>query len=391
MIAHGIEAPPARVARGKPPAGRVLVSFASATGWLSVSVQDDGAGLDMAAIAERARALHLLATDLDLDASAAEQLILAHRVLDARARESDQRSRRGSGCGQSDRTFDARRVTGSIAAGQGVSVQIDLPLEMMLRPLFVVRARHHVLALSTRGVRSIEADVENIQWQEGSGRYRRGERIIEVRTLESVLGLPERVLLGAQDRAPMLMRVEVPGGRECAILVPEPGPARPALVREMAPYMPRLPGIDGAAVLGDGSIAAVLDLPELFSTAAAAPAVVPLAEAPAAPVHLSGGRRLGQRTSCHQPVSRRSWLCNRSRRQRGRQALEQLRSRRPDLLIVDLEMPEMDGLELTRAVRELPGAQSLPIIMITSRASARCAAVRSRPVPITSWPNLQRG
>ncbi|MEZ5652314.1 MAG: response regulator [Burkholderiaceae bacterium] len=373
-VVHGIEPAATRVARGKPPAGRVLVSFASVTGWLSVTVQDDGAGLDLVAIAERARALHLLADDLAIDAGAAEQLILAPG-FSTRAK-ADQLSGRGVGLDVVNQAVRSMRGSLQVRSrpGQGLNVQIDLPLEMMLRPLFVVRCRHHVLALSTRGVRALQADVEAVQWRDGVGRYDAGGRAIEVRSLESVLGLPAHALATDEARAPMLLRIEVPGGRECALVVPDPGPARPALVRELSAYMPRLPGIDGAAVLGDGAIAPVLDLPELISTAADTPTALPLPE-PAAPLPLClvVDDSVSVRRATTQFLADLGFDTDAA--DNGRHALERLRQRRPDLLVVDLEMPEMDGLALTRAVRELPGAQRLPIIMITSRASSRVRAL----------------
>lgn len=370
-IAHGIEPAGTRIARGKPPQGRILIHFASATGWLSVSVEDDGAGLDVPAIAERARALGLLGEGLSLDGRAAEQLVLAPGF--STTGQATQISGRGMGLDVVHQAVRALRGNLQVRSrpGRGLTIQIELPLEMMLRPLFVLRSASHVVALSTRGVRAIEPDVESVQWDGGRGRYPSGGRTIEVLTLESALGLPDGLLRPGADAVPMLLRVEVPGGRECGLVVGDPGPARPALVRELPAYMPRLPGIDGAAILGDGAIAPVLDLPELISTAAAVvPDARPMPE-PAAPVPvcLVVDDSVSVRRATAQFLTDLGFETETA--DNGRHALERLRGRRPDLLIVDLEMPEMDGMALTRAVRSTPGLEHLPVIMITSRASSR--------------------
>ncbi len=374
-VAHGIEPPAARVSAGKPPQGRVLVGFASAGGWLSVTVQDDGAGIDLAAVERRARALGLLAEDLPLDRAAAEQLVLAPG-FSTRARAS-QISGRGIGLDVVNQAVRALRGSLQVRSRRnaGMSVQIDIPLELMLRQVFVLRSRSHVLALSTRGVRAIQADVEAVEWGSEGGRYAAGDRVLDALSLETVLGLPDGLLREGQARPPMLMRIEVPGGRECMLVVPDPGPARPAMIRELAAYMPRLPGIDGAAVLGDGAIAPVIDLPEAVSTTNAAAVDARALPQPAGtlPVCMVVDDSVSVRQATTRFLADLGFATESA--ENGAQALERLHRQRPDLLVLDLEMPGMDGLELTRAVRAMPGMQGLPIIMITSRASSRVRAL----------------
>ncbi|MEZ5741352.1 MAG: ATP-binding protein [Burkholderiaceae bacterium] len=152
-VGHGIEDREERLAAGKPLDGRLVVAFAAVPGGLSVRVEDDGRGLDLAGVARRARALGLLAQDLDIDFQAAAQLVLAPG-FSTRERAS-QLSGRGMGLDVVNQVV--RGLRGSISLtgtpGQGLAVCIDLPREMSLRNLFIVAAPTHVLALSTRGSR----------------------------------------------------------------------------------------------------------------------------------------------------------------------------------------------------------------------------------------------
>ncbi|MEZ5741353.1 MAG: response regulator [Burkholderiaceae bacterium] len=203
---------------------------------------------------------------------------------------------------------------------------------------------------------------------------RLGQRWLDVHTLEETLCLPPALFAAGVSDEPhqqVLFIIQTPGGGPAAVRVPDPGPARQGLVREWAGYMPRVPGIDGAAILGDGSLAPVLDLPELVSTMNGQPADLrlPAQAAEPLPLCLVVDDSISVRKATVQFLADLGFATDTAGD--GAEALRRVARRRPDLVLVDLEMPVMDGLEMTRALRQLPDCADIPVIMIKSRSSAR--------------------
>ncbi|MBK8183416.1 MAG: response regulator [Candidatus Competibacteraceae bacterium] len=153
--------------------------------------------------------------------------------------------------------------------------------------------------------------------------------------------------------------------------------SRDLVVKPLGRYFPKLPGIVGATILGDGSVVPVLDLPEMLSTSLSdfsAPAQRKVK--PVAATTYAGQRMalvvddsLSARRALAQAVEDAGFEVRTARD--GLEAVAMIEARRPDLLLVDLEMPRMNGLELTAHVRGREATRGLPVIMVTSRSTAK--------------------
>ena len=373
-VDHGIEMPADRLQAGKPAAGRIDVSVAREAASVTVEVCDDGAGLDLEAIAGRARELGLVGPGDAVDARTAAQLILAPGF--STRRSATQLSGRGIGLDVVAQAVRALRGSITVVAepGHGSRFELILPLQMTTLSVFVLRSPSHVLAVSVRGVERIVSMSDAVVHAPDGPLLRQGEQWIPLVRLDEALGLPPGMLAAEgceEGEGEVAMLVREPGGTMTALVVPEPGQTRQVVVRPLPDWLPMAPGIDGVAILGDGAVATVLDLPEVVATSADArpDPRAHLHRVEHLPVCLVVDDSVSVRRTMEQFV--RDLGLEADSAADGIEALARVQRRIPDLAIVDLEMPRMNGIELTRALRADERCADLPIIMITSRHTER--------------------
>lgn len=372
-IDHGIESPAQRRALGKAPAGRIALAFAYDGSDLVIECSDDGRGLDPRAVRDRAVALGLLDGDARCDDAMLARLVLAPG-FSTRARAT-QISGRGVGLDVVHQAVREKRGTLDIAStpGRGMRVRLRVPLHLAALPVIVVRSRTHVLALAVREIEQVLAAEHVVVEADGTRRIHGAGGPIPVVRLEDALALPEDAFApapGVPAQAPVVLQVRRPGGERVALLVAEPGQTRNVIVRPLAPFLPPIPGIEGATVLGDGAVAPVLDLPRLLDSregGRAAPALD--AGRRALPVCLVVDDSVSVRRAMEDFVRDLGFQADSAGD--GVEAIERVARRVPALALVDLEMPRMNGVELVRALRERPATREVPVIMITSRSSAK--------------------
>jgi chemosensory pili system protein ChpA (sensor histidine kinase/response regulator) len=148
------------------------------------------------------------------------------------------------------------------------------------------------------------------------------------------------------------------------------------VIKEFSRYVPRRPGIVGATILGDGKVTPVLDLPELMSVAhrpvgQTVAEVLPEAELETSqlPIALVADDSLSARKALVQVMQDAGYQVREARD--GMEAVQMADAKRPDIVLADMEMPRMNGIELTAHLRARPDTMELPVIMITSRSTAK--------------------
>jgi chemosensory pili system protein ChpA (sensor histidine kinase/response regulator) len=388
-VDHAIEPPELRRSLGKSPVGAIRLSVRRDGALLTVVCEDDGSGLDSKAIRDRAIAQGLLDPAAPADEAALQALILMPG-FSTRDRVS-QLSGRGFGHDVVSQTVRAMRGTIAIASepGRGTRFTLAVPLGLASLPVMLVRSATHALALSVRGIDRIVPAPAAEPGGGATGPAGR-PRVPAIHadgsdwtplTLEALLGLPDDALeptdvAGAAPAARSALLLRAVDGARTALLVPEPEAPRSVVVRPMPAHVPRVPGIDGVAVLGDGAVAPVLDLGALLAARAdgslgaraAAPARRPAA-ARTAPLCLVVDDSVSVRRTTEIFVRDLGFEVDGA--SDGVEALERVRRRVPDLMLVDMEMPRMNGLELVRALRADPRTANVAVIMITSRYSDR--------------------
>jgi chemosensory pili system protein ChpA (sensor histidine kinase/response regulator) len=376
-IVHGIESRDARRASGKSEIGELLVEIRQEGNEIVLTFSDDGAGLDRARIRAKGRELGLIG-EVDLDDTQVTELIF-HPGFST-AREITELAGRGVGMEvvRAEATELAGRVTVDSEAGKGTRFTINLPLTLAVTQVVLVAVASRVYALPS----VLVEQVQQLRQQPLAEAYRAGHL--------DVGGAPVRIaflgtLLGIDDCAPVAQRTSPvlilrSAGERIAIHVDEVVGNQEVVVKNLGPQLARMAGIAGATVLGSGEIVLILN-PVPLALAARADAAKEIvlatpaeesaaqAELKTLPTVMVVDDSLTVRRVTQRLLSREGYQVVLAKD--GVDALEQLQEFPPDVMLVDIEMPRMDGFDLTRNVRNDERYKSIPIIMITSRTAEK--------------------
>ena len=387
-LAHGIESEAARAQSGKNPIGEIRLGLRHAGNEVVFEFGDDGAGLDLAALRDKALAKGLLKPDeipspqsspaggrggerekqssiLASDERLA-QLVLTSGI--STAAEVTQVAGRGIGMGVVNGEVAALggRIEVSSRQGQGTQFAIHLPLTLALTHVLMVRSGNTTYAIPSATVEQ----VRQVKPAELAQFYR--DRQIEWQGHAYPLHyLPH--LLGDSAGAPENLRHNPllllrSGEQRIALHVDGLLGNQEAMVKNTGPQLAQLPFVAGATVQGDGAVALILNPAQLAQRVAALPAeeVAP-EQARTQPLVMVVDDSLTVRKVTTRLLTRAGYRVAIAKD--GVDALEQLGETLPDVMLLDIEMPRMDGFELTQHLRRDARTQRLPIIMITSRAA----------------------
>ena len=373
-VDHGIEDAAIRQATGKDPVGQVFMDFLRDGNSILVRCRDDGAGLDLAAIKHTAGERGIVAAERELSEEELKRLIL--RPNFSTRTTASQVS--GRGIGLDAVNSQVARLGGGLtidsAPGAGCTFELRLPFTLISSHALLVRTGQHVLALASRGIEQIlHAEDGKLQHFGSELIFHSSERLYRAVTLESIVGMgDERRHADRRPRSVVLVRAET---GVCAVLVESVLESRDLVVKHLGRYLPKLPGVIGATILGDGSVTPVIDLPELLRApqqTASQASVTMTGASPTGPMRhtaLVVDDSLSARRALAQVLSDAGYEVRTARD--GLEAVELIEVHAPDLLLVDMEMPRMNGIELTAHVRSRAATARLPVIMVTSRSTSK--------------------
>ncbi|MRW92738.1 response regulator [Duganella sp. FT80W] len=363
-IAHGVEARAARAAAGKNETGELLVQVAQEGNEVVIEFSDDGGGLDLERIKAKALSVGLL--DEDDEASDAQIADLIFEPGFSTADTLTELSGRGVGMDvvQSEAQALGGRVDLYSVPGQGTRFTIRLPLTLAVTQVVLLAAGGKTYALPAILVEQV------LQMKEAALAEARANGMEYLPTLLGDAAQPP-----VQRSAPVMMLKN--GNERLALQVDEVLGNREVVIKNIGPQLSRMVGIAGATVLGTGDIVLILNPVALVQHLAHHPEAKPhyaqvAVDSPAALPQLGRTimvvddsltvRRVTQRL-----LEREGYKVALAKD--GVDALEQIQESRPDLMLVDIEMPRMDGFDLTRNVRGDDSTRAIPIIMITSRSA----------------------
>jgi chemosensory pili system protein ChpA (sensor histidine kinase/response regulator) len=382
-VAHGLEDTPGRNAAGKDPIGQITLSLAQEGNEIVVSIADDGAGLDFPRIRSRAIEHGLIEADANPDEATLAQLVMQAGF--STAREVTTLAGRGVGMDvvKNETASLGGRIEIDSVTGRGATFRIYLPLTLAVTQAVLVTAGNRRYAIPSS---MIEQATEN-----------KPEAAARIRAAGSTEWLGNRfpyhylaALLGEKDPTPPQQRrhwiLLVKGGTErVALEVDSLSGNQEVVVKAVGPQLARVPGLAGATVLGNGEVVLIINpialaarvahvTPAQAEATAQAPA--PAAQEPAAAVTTAPGAAavvmvvddsLTVRKISGRLLARHGYHVLTAKD--GVDALEQLVDVMPDVMLLDIEMPRMDGFELARNIRGDKRLQHIPIIMITSRTA----------------------
>ena len=377
-VDHGIETPEVRIAAGKPPHGRIELSFAREGNSIVVRCRDDGAGLDYEAIRRIAERKGMLKPEQDHSEDELARLVLAPGF--STREETSQVSGRGVGM---DIVFSrVQEMKGMLALnsqqGQGLSVELRLPAALLATHTLIVRQREKRLAISSRGVEDIRYASRDQIIEIGPRQFfREGENLYALVRLEDLLSMSYDRRAKDREGFPVLL-TRLDDGSVSAVLAQEILDSREVVMKKFGRYVPRTQGVIGAVILGDGGVAPVIDLVELLH--------VPMRKTTAKQNEAfpAAGEQLVQHNNPRALVVDDSLSARRALAQvlkdagyevrmanDGLDAVNILEKFVPDIILSDMEMPRMNGLELTANVRHSAHTKHVPVIMITSRSTEK--------------------
>jgi len=367
-IVHGIESPDARQATGKPASGRITIRLHREGAEMVIDVADDGAGLDVEAIRRKAFEKGLLKPDSKVDDEAIMQLILTPGFSTAdKVTQSA-----GRGVGMDVVANEIKQLGGSLqissVIGQGTNFTIRLPFTLAITQALIVRTGAEVYALplpTVEGVvRIARTELENLL-SESEPRYEYGEQSYRFRHLGMYLGGQSASL--SEDDAFVPVILVRAGEHSAALLTDEMIASQEIVVKSVGPQLASIRGISGATILGDGRIVLILDINALVR--AGAPVVELKSAAPTPsddrPLALVVDDSITVRRVTERFLERNGLRVVTAKD--GIDAISVLQEAKPDVILLDIEMPNMDGYEFATHVRNDERVADVPIIMITSR------------------------
>lgn len=393
-VDHGIEPATIRVARGKPANGRIVLRAEVRGDYLTVSVEDDGAGLDFDAIRQRALASGLMSrTDLER-ASEAELTDLIFLAGFSTCKTVSKVSGRGVGLDVVHSQIE--RMHGRIAVhsvqGQGCIFTISVPLSLTSAHGLLLRVDQATYMIPLDAVqRIVSVAPGEIQFLEGRSCLIVDHRPLTLMHLTDIIGHVER-LAGSTERHPGYRTItdeRTKGGRnrtfalllgsgerQIACTVDEILGEQELVVYRLPVPLQRVRFVAGATILADGSVVPILDVVDMVRAAIGA------ARTPAVPTKQLDTRESHQRKATILVVD--DSITTRTLEKNileaagytvklatdGVEALEVLRQLMDDggcdLLLSDIDMPRLNGFELTSMVRSDPNLKHIPIVLVTS-------------------------
>jgi len=374
-LSHGIETPVERVKKGKPESGRIKIDIARDGSDIVIRVSDDGAGVSVEKVRSRAIQLGLLEKSHEVSEVDLVQYILEPGF--STAEHVTQMSGRGIGMDVVDIEIKQLGGTLQIATNpQGTTFTARLPFTLSINQAILVRTGEEIYAIPLINIEGIT----RMDSQQMLDYYRQDDPDLEyagqsfaLHNLSKLVGsgVPFRPGTENEKQAIILSRA---GDVRVALHVDEIIGNREIVVKTLGKQLSQVKALAGASILADGSVVLILDINGLIRHSASSAVKI---------VYQQGDERAKNLRSTVMVVDdsitmRRvaSKLLERHNYEvvtakDGVDALAQLQELRPDVMLLDIEMPRMDGFELATHMQNEETFSKIPIIMITSRTGEK--------------------
>ena len=387
-VAHGIEDQPARIAAGKVPAGQITVQIRHEGNDVSVDFSDDGSGLNLNRIRERALTQGLIAHDKVLTEQDAADLIFLPGFTTAV--HITELSGRGIGMDvvRSEVNALGGRIETSTVAGQGTHFKLILPLTTAVTQVVMIRSGQLSIGVPATVIETVRrVSPHDLQAAYATGSidvagtalpfFWSGTLLQASRQSTETTGrtFPVVIFRSADQRLALHVD-EVVGNKE-------------VVVKNLGPQMSRLPGLSGMSVLASGAVVLIYNpvaLASIYGVQAQAWAALKTDALPVSAgavnkdaAAASGAHKVPLILVVDDSITVRRVTQRLLQREGfrvamaadGLQALERLQDEVPTVVLSDIEMPRMDGFDLARNIRADSRLKGLPIIMITSRIAEK--------------------
>jgi chemosensory pili system protein ChpA (sensor histidine kinase/response regulator) len=389
-VAHGIESPEARAAAGKDAAGTILISLHQEGNDVSVEFRDDGAGLNLPRIREKALQQGLITADHPVSDADAANLIFMPGF--STASQVTELAGRGIGMDvvRSEVNSLGGRIETSTEAGKGTNFKLVLPLTTAVTQVVMLRTGSLSIGVPANVVEIVRrATAAELQQAYNSGTFEVAGEQLPFYWSGALLQSSPRS--NEQQGKTLPVVVFRSAAQRIAVHVDEVLGNQEVVVKNLGPQLARLPGLAGMTVLASGAVVLIYnpvalsavygDQARQLSADPAQPEVLeagsntslpvaPVMQAPPQiPMVLVVDDSITVRRVTQRLLAREGYRVTMAAD--GLQALERLADELPTVVLSDIEMPRMDGFDLARNIRADARLKHLPIIMITSRIAEK--------------------
>ncbi|MFT6254289.1 MAG: chemosensory pili system protein ChpA (sensor histidine kinase/response regulator) [Granulosicoccus sp.] len=379
-VDHGIESTDTRKQLGKSAAGRISLSLSREGGNVLLLLSDDGAGMSVDKIREKAIQQELMNSDAEL--SDKEILQFIFQAGFSTAESVTQIS--GRGVGMDVVSSEIKQLGGSVdissVEGQGSQFSIRLPFTVSVNRALMISMgddRYAIPLNSIEGIARIAPDELANYYTDPDSRFHYAGTDYQLQYMGTLLN---------KDVAPRLKGHQLPvpvllvrsADHSVAIQVDSLSGSQEIVVKTLGAQFSSVQGLSGATIMGDGHVVIILDtnsmLRQQFALSAIhqSPNLEEKIEQPLGnrnPIVMVVDDSVTVRKVTTRFLEREGFDVITAKD--GVHAIEILRDQTPDIILLDIEMPRMDGFEVARRVRANPNIKHLPIIMITSRTGEK--------------------
>ena len=389
-VAHGIESPAVRSAAGKDAAGLITVELRQEGNDVSVEFRDDGAGLDLKRIREKAISSGLINAEQLLDDQQAANLIFMPGFTTAT--QVTELSGRGIGMDvvRSEVNGVGGRIETATTLGQGTQFKLVLPLTTAVTQVVMIRSGSLSVGVPANVVETVRrTSAKDLQQAYNTGTLDVGGEAVPFFWSGALLqASAQSSEVQVKNSSVVVFRS---AAQRVALHVDEVLGNQEVVVKNLGPQLSRLPGLAGMSVLASGAVvliynpvalASVYGLqaralsgdsaePHMLEAAGGdgAVALVLPAPVPQIPLVMVVDDSITVRRVTQRLLQREGYRVVLAAD--GLQALERLQEERPAVVLSDIEMPRMDGFDLARNIRADARLKDLPIVMITSRIAEK--------------------
>lgn len=382
-VDHGIEGAAVRAKAGKPEQGSIRLELGREGGDIVLTLSDDGAGINLDAVRRKAIERGLMDAGSDLSEHEILQFILEAGF--STAEKVTQIS--GRGVGMDVVNAEVKQLGGSMSIdsviGEGTTFRIRLPFTVSVNRALMVLSGEDLYAIplnTIEGIVRVSPYELESYYGPDAPRFEYAGQAYELRYLGDLLNNGQHPKLVGQS-LPLPVILVRSSEHAVAVQVDSLAGSREIVVKSLGPQFATVPGISGATILGDGRVVVILDLlatirelhahlqyqvrPRLSADAGAVAEVE--IDRPTLVMVVDDSVTVRKVTSRLLERNGMNVLTAKD----GVDAIAQLQEHRPDIMLLDIEMPRMDGFEVANLIRHDEGLKDLPIIMITSRTGEK--------------------
>ncbi len=372
-VAHGIESPETRRLIGKDERGKIDLRVYSEGTHIVLSISDNGCGIAVAALKDKAVAERILTADDIKTLTDEEALSLIFLPGLTTAEKVSQVSGRGVGMNIVKTGIERQKGTVSITSKphKGTTFTLRLPMALAITRSLLVEADGRTFAFPLKLVKHItEITAKNLDKNKTEKNLRLGEINYRIIHLNELLGLPVHPANPHQDIPLLLFETAT---QAYALVVDRIIKPQEIVIKPFGNPLKNVGNYLGATLLGDGSVIPVLDLMFLFNKKASATTQIKppeeLREAALAVMIVDDSPSVRHVNS--KLAKNNNWIPVIAKD--GLEAFDILTNcvKLPDIILTDVEMPEMDGYELLTAIRQSEKLRRIPVVMLTSRANEK--------------------